>query len=286
MPLPQPPISPRLSDIDALRAKLVSGELVSRPFVIGQGISADTVSATCTNVAAVPNKDGSGTILFAQVTSGEKGIRFQQQFFGTKFGIRFSRSNLSTLPDEFTVQVDGVAYRIYTRITKAVVYSQSFQDDICNILLDEDFPEGDHLAQITVVAPSSGTHTIRFLGYLVEKRAGYIPVPYTDVLLSNGNTPATASAAAIYDCLADATTGRRVSKIRYHNNTGSTAVVVVKYDANSAGFASATPYAQLTIPDKDSAELTFNPSAVLNSLWLHGSAAGGANLPYFVFGSY
>ena len=277
-------VTPRAFDTDALRSKIVRGDLIPRSFETGQFISGDSSGSTVSVVAALGSKEPSGTALNVSVPAGQNGARFQFPFFGRALGIRFRRTNYSGVqsPAEFSVRIDGVAYAVSTDQTKARVHGQTMEDYTCNVLISDDLSESDHLAEVTCVAPASGTDSIFFHGYLVERRAGYAPSRDTDALLTNGNTPTVA--ASVYDCLASTIgtngVGRRVSKIRWQNNTGGAVTdLVIKY--NSIIYAQPS-----SIASKDAYEITFNPPVVMNSLWTHVSSAGGSTLPYFVFGSY
>jgi hypothetical protein len=288
MGLSNPSISPTLADTDTLRMKLVRGDLVPRPFEGGGFISTDSVGATANINAAIVNKDGSGTAIVFSVPAGTNGARVQVPFFGRAFGLTFRRSQGqgSQIPAEFSVRIDGVAYAVSTTITRVSLFSQVLEDSNCKVLITDDLPEGEHVAEITLVAPSSGTDQLYLESYLVERRAGYTPVIPSDVLLTPSTAQVPTVAAAIYDTMVSANPsgtfgiGRRVSKVRWQNNTGGAVTdLVVTY--NSVTYA-----APNSIAARDAFELTFNPPIVMNSLWKHVSSAGGANFPYFVFGSY
>lgn len=282
-----PPISPRVFDTDTFRTKLVRGDFVPRPFQPGSYVTSDSSGATFSNSGAITNQDGSGTALVVNVPTGTNGARIQVPFFGRAFGITFRQTQNAgvQLPDEFSVRIDGVAYAVTTKVAKFTLYAHVLENSIGKVLVSDDLPEGEHLAEITLVAPTAGTDQIYLESYLVEKRAGYAPVRETDVLL----TPAAGAsvptvAASIYDTTVSsfpASTfgiGRRISSVHYHNNTGGIQVVTVKYNGLF--------FRQLTIADKDASVLSFSPPIVMNSLWTHSSPGGGATMPFFVFGSY
>jgi hypothetical protein len=292
MGLSNPSISPTLADTDTLRMKLVRGDLVPRPFEGGGFITTDSVGATANINAAIVNKDGSGTAIVINVPAGLNGARVQVPFFGRAFGLTFRRSQGqgSQIPSEFSVRIDGVAYAVSTTITRVSLFNQVLEDSNCKVLITDDLPEGEHVAEITLVAPANGTDQLFLESYLVERRAGYTAVLPADVLLTLSTATVPTVAAAIYDTLVAANPagtfgiGRRVSRIRWQNNSGAPITdLVVTYNN--------VIYAQpASIASHDAFELTFNPPIVMNSLWKHVSPSngggGGANFPYFVFGSY
>lgn len=283
-------INPILAEDDTLKAKLVRGDLVPRNFESGNCITDDSFNATQGFVTGVHNKDGTGAGLNVIVpttpaTPNVGGWRLQQNFFGRAFGIRFRRTN--TTP-EFCVRIDGVAHGVDPTLLKAKVYNQVIEDEMSQVLIADNLPEGEHLAEITVVAPAAGQSSILFFGYLVEKRAGYVATASSDCAVVNGvNVPAPGDAAGaqiIYDCMTSVQgvgNARRVSRIHYHNTTGADVVVTIKNNGIT--------YEELAITNTKSADLVFNPPMALNSLWTHASPGGGVlgvGLPYWVFGSF
>lgn len=161
-----------LAPYNGIPVRSLYGNLVPVPFRPG-AVQIDLGGTATASVkdGLISDESGMDTYIPVSVPTGQNGVRIWIPFYGRCFGVRVRRDS-ATLP-AFTVAVDGHSKGFDGTIPDINTMSISFTDGWGYIVTHDDLPDGFHLAEICVVAPSSGTSALTFYGFLAEERAGY-----------------------------------------------------------------------------------------------------------------
>jgi hypothetical protein len=277
----------------ALRARLVSGELVRLPFNQNQRTYQvnvnGTAAATLTAGVQPLNPDGSATTLNLQ-NQGigfANGMEVWQPFYGRVFGIRFRRDQ--NTPPVFCVMIDGQAYQVAGRDAQMMAEGFSGNTDEALVMVATDLPDllpdqPAHKAVIELVGDPANNYTLVLYGYLVERRAGYVehprlPVPFQGVVLQSGGSGGVQTNACLLINLAPTMNVYALRAIKLFNSSG--AAVDVFLAQGGAANQQTTPGAlvdHVQIPAGASALFDFLatvqlPTTGSQRFWLWASAA-------------
>lgn len=166
------------------------GSLVRVPFIKGQFSTTVTGTSTISpNSGIVYNRDGTGYVAQVSVpaTVADSAV-ITLPFSGRAFGLRWR--NLYSENTRFSVLIDGVGYEVDTgipflRATPAWNSNLTY-DQECAVVIADDLPDGQHVAQIVFSPNVSGAISILLYGYMVEQRLGYKDYRRTAMPLAAG----------------------------------------------------------------------------------------------------
>lgn len=194
------------------------------------GVSAAGSSAAFFNDGQTPlNDDRGGRNLQIAVpvdgaAGGTQGLSVSFTFWGRVFGLRYIR-NYAAPGQDFSLFIDAKAHLLlhaYYQQDNMQPVNPS-HDNICNAIIDQYLPEGQHLAELWFPAGTFGTAAYQLLGYLAERRIGHQEQTPTGMINSFALSALVGSPQVIMSNAGPHT----LESLRFRNPTGGTINITI-----------------------------------------------------------
>jgi hypothetical protein len=198
---------------------------------------------------------------------------FEINFYGPVFGLQLARTTLSQSSDlNMCIWIDGELFPM-EGTNKALTdlgYANTVDAAGFSVMVKDipDLPKGrGHVAVVYFTAPTTGTATYQFTGYLVDENAGYSQPPRNSALASQllTTTPAGLSHGG-----SAAGSGLGVKQIIFWNSDTVSHVVKMKQRLNNSGSTVDIWSATLAPANTDGCSVTLD---------FAGPIAAGSGLP-------
>jgi hypothetical protein len=248
-----------------VRTRLVRGELVPIPIQSGTYTAIQNGSSFVqqNDTGIESNEDGTGTNITIQASSGTaQGAGIQTILYGTVIGVRWRRD---TSAANFSVMVDGVAYSVSaTPLYNGV--SITLTDTECLMVIAQHLTDGPHSVGVYVPPDPSVTRTLQLYGFLLERRAGYLPKPRAQAVM----TPVVLTTAGVEIPHLRGTTRQLsgIRKILYCNTTAGAITVTVQINSVTCWSRS--------IPANETYELDFGGITATDATYKHLASANSS----------
>lgn len=223
------------SESGVVRTKDTHVPLIPYPFkeyTFGQQIGASS-SATYQSSAYFSNPDGSNSSIRVSLgAAAGAGLQIFYPFYGRAFGVRWSGDESNTMPG-FTVTVDGTPVYVDSTYPQdlsingfsATAIKVIEAQQITHENLD---PNRLHLATLDFAGGAAGARAITIFGLLLDRDAGYVPVPR---MLGYTTSTLTTSQAEVQRFRTALGTQRGIRSIIYTNTSESPVTVTIMIDS-------------------------------------------------------